>query len=138
LIKVSPALDYTNSVRNIQGIIILAQSHVALLQSPWGNQSIDLFAFNVVQIPHGSLDLTLVGLDVHDKYKGVGVFNELHRRLGCEGVLDDGVLVEARLFRGGLLLVLGLSVQRKSLGAVEVNLRVNTSSLLGNTLLQGF
>ena len=71
-------LDYTNSVGNIQGIIILAQSDVALLQSSGSDQSIDLFTFNVIQIPNGGLDLTLIGLNIHNKYQSVGVFNEFH------------------------------------------------------------
>lgn len=131
-------LDYTNSVSNIQGIVILAQSHIALLQSPRGNQGIDLLAFDIVQIPNSRLDLTLVGLNVDNENKRVGVFDKLHRRLGRKRVLDDRVLVQSRLGRGALLLVLGLSVQLKSLGLVEVNLRVNSGSLLGNSLLQGF
>jgi hypothetical protein len=132
------SLDHTNSVCNIQSIIILRQSHVALLQSSWGNKSVDLFALNVVKIPYCCLDLTLVGLNVNNKYKCVAVFDELHGRLSCEWVLDDGVLVQSILLGGALSLVLGLAVKLQSFWAVEMNPSVDTGPLLGDSLLEGF
>ena len=79
ILSSSPAsLDHSDSVGNIQGIIILAQSNIALLQSPRSNQSVDLFAFNIVQIPDSGLDLSLGGLNVHNKYESVGIFDKLH------------------------------------------------------------
>jgi hypothetical protein len=131
------SLDDTNPVSNIKRIVVFAQSNIGLLQALGGNKSVDLFAFNIVKIPYSSLDLTLVGLKVNDKYKSVAVLNQLHGRLGCQGVLDDGVLVQSVLLGGTLFLVLGLARKTESLGPVEVDLGVNAGPLLGDSLLEG-
>lgn len=77
------SLDHTDSVGNVQGVVVLAQPDIALLQSTRSDQSINLFAFNVVQIPDSGLDLSLVGLDVNNKYESIGIFDKLHRGFGC-------------------------------------------------------
>ena len=82
--------------------------------------------------------MSLGGLNVHNKYESVGIFNKLHRRLGCEGVFDNGVLVQARLGGGADSLILGLSGRRKSLGLVKVYLGVDAASLLRDSLFEGF
>ena len=48
------------------------------------------------------------------------------------------MLVQARLLGGALFLILGFTIKLQSIWLVEVNLGVNTSSLLGNSLLKGF
>ena len=85
----SVSLDDTNSVRNIKSIEILAQSYVALLQASWSDESIDLLALNIVQLLDGRLDLTLVGLDVNNENKSVGILNELHGRFRRQWILDN-------------------------------------------------
>ena len=131
------SLDHTNTVSNIQGIVVLAESDVALLESPWGDQCVDLFAFNVVQFSDSILDLSLVGLDVHNEDQRIAVFDQFHGGFCCEGVFDNGVLVQSALLGNTLGLVLGLSGVLQSIGLVEVHLGVDASSLLGNTLLKG-
>jgi len=130
-------LDHSNPVCHIKGIVVFAQSDVALLESSRGDESVDLFALDIVKIPNSSLDLTLVGLDIDNKDQRVAVLNQLHGRLGSQGVLDDGVLVQSVLFRQSLGGIFGLTVTCKSLGLVEVHLCVDTGALLGDALLQG-
>jgi hypothetical protein len=71
-------LDDANSVSNIKSIVVLAQSNVAFFQSPRSNESIDLFAFDVVEVTNGSLDLTLVRLDINNENQCVAVFDQFH------------------------------------------------------------
>lgn len=72
------SLDDTNSVRYIKGIVVLAQSHIALFEAPWSNERIDLFAFNVVQFTYSGLDLSLVGLNVDNEDQSVAVLDQFH------------------------------------------------------------
>ena len=130
------SLDDSDSVCHIQSIEILAQSHIALFESSWRNKSVDLFTFNVVEFLDSRLDLTLVGLNIYNEHKSIAVLNEFHGRFRRQGVLDDGILVDSRLLWGTAANILGLALQRLSLGPVKVNLCVNTSSLFGNALLE--
>mmetsp|Transcript_22217 Transcript_22217/g.44962 ORF Transcript_22217/g.44962 Transcript_22217/m.44962 type:complete len:203 (-) Transcript_22217:58-666(-) len=130
------SLDHTDPVGNIKGIKVLAQSHVALLEPPGCNKSVDLVALNVVQVLNGRLDLALVGLDVHNEDEGVGVFDELHGGLGGEGVLDDRVLVQRVLLGGGPGGVLRFPGEGKGLRPVEVDLGVDSGALLGKSSLR--
>ena len=82
--------------------------------------------------------MSLVGLNVDNEDKRVAVLDKLHGRLGGQGVLDDGMVTKSVLSWCALVLVLGLSGVLKSLGLVEVNLCVDSGSLLGDALLQGF
>ena len=131
------SLDDTNSVCYIQSIIIFAQPHVTLFQSPRSNQSIDLFAFDIVQFPYSSLDLALIGLDIDNEYQSVAVLNKFHRRLGCEWVLNDRMLVQRVLTGGTLSLVFWFARKLQGLWPVKVDLGVNSSPLLGDSLLEG-
>ena len=132
-----PSLDDTDPVCHIQGIIVFAESHVALLQATGCDESVDLLAFNVVQLSHSILDLSLVGLDIDDEDQGVAILNQLHGGLGGQWVLDDGMLVGLALSWCALGSVLGLPGVLKRLGLVEVHSGVNAGALLGNSLLQG-
>ena len=102
-------LNDTDSIGNIQGIVVFAESHVALLQASRSDQSVDLFTFNVVKLFYCRLDLSLVCLDIHNEDKSVAILNQLHGRLGGQGVLDNGMIVDGILFGCALVLVLGLS-----------------------------
>lgn len=130
-------LNDSNSVGNIKGIVVLAQSNVALLQSPRSDEGVNLLAFNVVKFSDGGLDLTLIGLNIDNKNKCVAVFDQLHGRLSGERVLDDGKCIKTSLLWGALSLILGLARGLQSLRLVEVDLRVDAGSLLGDTLLKG-
>ena len=127
-------LDDTDPVGNIEGIEILGKTDVGLLESTGGDEGVDLVTLDAVEVLDGGLDLSLVGLDVDDEHEGVGVLDELHGRFGGEGVLDDGELVEGVLLGGGSGGVLGLAGE--GVGAVEVDLGVNSGALLGDALLE--
>ena len=123
-------LDYPNPVRNIEGIEILAQTNVTLLQSPWCDKSVDLIAFNLVQILHRLLDLAFVGLNVHDKNESVAILDELHRRFCGERVFDNTVtqlVLALDTFPG----IFGLALKGQGLGSVEVDLCMDPCALLG-------
>lgn len=74
--------------------MLLAQPDVGLLQSPGGDQGIDLIALNAVQFLNGALDLPLVRTDVHNEYKSVAVLDQLHTALSGEGVFNEAVLIK--------------------------------------------
>ena len=132
------SLDDTNSVGHIKGIVVLAQSHIALLQTPGSDECVDLFAFNVVKLLNSSLDLSLVGLNVNNKDQSVAVFDQFHRGLCCQGILDNRVLVQSGLLWYTGSCVFGLTIMLQSLRSEEVHLRVDTGALLGHSLLEGF
>ena len=129
-------LDDTDPVGNIEGIEILGKADVGLLESAGRDEGVDLVTLDAVEVLDGGLDLSLVGLDVDDEDEGVGVLDELHGRFGGEGVLDDGELVEGVLLGGGSGGVLGLAGEGEGVGAVEVDLGVNSGALLGDALLE--
>ena len=108
LLVTSGPLDHANSVSNIESIIIFAQSYIRLLKSPGSDESVDLFAVNVVKFPDRRFDLTLVGLDIDNKDQCIAVFDQFHGGFGCQRVLDDGMLIQATLFWCALGLVLWL------------------------------
>lgn len=70
------SLDNTNLVGNLEGIIISSEFDKSLLLSSWGDQSVDLADFNVVQILHNLFDLGFIGTDVANENKSVSVFWE--------------------------------------------------------------
>ena len=129
-------LDDTDPVGNIEGIEILGKADVGLLESAGGDEGVDLVALDAVEVLDGGLDLSLVGLDVDDEDEGVGVLDELHGGFGRQRVLDDGELVEGVLLGGGSGSVLGLAGEGEGVGAVEVDLGVNSGALLGDALLE--
>ena len=137
LLVTSGPLDHANSVSNIESIIIFAQSYIRLLKSPGSDESVDLFAFNIVKLLDGVLDLALVGLDVDNENQSIAVLDKLHGGFCCERVLNDRVLVKSALLGRALGGVFGLSLRLESLRLVEVNSSVDSGSLLGDTLLEG-
>jgi hypothetical protein len=74
---------------------------------------------DVVHLLNSCLDLLLVSLEVNDEDEGVVVFNLLHRRFSCEGVLQDLVLVKLVPPRCTDSWVLGVSWLLQSLWAVK-------------------
>lgn len=61
-------------------------------QSP--DQSVDFGDVDVVQLLDSVFDLVFVRLDVHNEHQRVVVLDLLHGRLGGQGELDDGVVVQ--------------------------------------------
>ena len=90
-------LDDANPICYIKSIIVFAESNIALFQATGSDESVDLLALDVVEFSNGILDLSLVGLDVNNEDQSVAVLNELHGGFSCQGVLDDGMLVQTAL-----------------------------------------
>ena len=132
----STPLDDADPVGNIEGIEIFGKFHVRLLEAAGGDEGVDLVGLDAVEVLDGGLDLSLVGLDVDDEDQSVRILDEFHGRFGGEGVLDDGELVEGVLLGGGAGSVLGLAGEGQGVGAVEVDLGVDSGSLLGDALLE--
>eukprot|EP00639_Heterosigma_akashiwo_P001132 CAMPEP_0194566752 /NCGR_PEP_ID=MMETSP0292-20121207/5503_1 /TAXON_ID=39354 /ORGANISM="Heterosigma akashiwo, Strain CCMP2393" /LENGTH=112 /DNA_ID=CAMNT_0039416387 /DNA_START=783 /DNA_END=1118 /DNA_ORIENTATION=- len=86
-------LDDADAVGHVQGVEVLGQPHVGLLQPVRPHQRVHLGALDLVQLAHGLLDLALVGGDVHNEDEGVVVLNLLHGGLSGQWVLDGAVLV---------------------------------------------
>lgn len=63
--------------------------------------------------------MVLVGTDVTDKDKSVVVLDFAHGRLGVQGGLDDGELVQGGVASDGLACVLGGTGELQGLGEVE-------------------
>lgn len=83
------------------------------------NESVDLNGVDVIELLQSLLDLGLVGLGVDDEDQGVVLLNLLHGALSVERVNDDLVLVQARLVRERLAVVLRRSRQLQGLGTME-------------------
>lgn len=92
-------LDNSDSISNIQCIVVFRQLHVALLQSSWGDESVDLLALDFVQFLDGGLDLALIGLDIHNKHESVTVLDKFHGGFSGEGVFDNAVFIHRTFFR---------------------------------------
>ena len=93
--------------RDVQRIHICCQSCIRLLGAIRSDQGIDLDAVDIIQLLQRILDLSLVGLHVHDEYQCVVLLNLLHGTLGVERVDDYLVVVESLLMRDRLARVLG-------------------------------
>lgn len=129
-------LDVTNSVGNIQGIVVSSQSDVSLLGTIWSDQGVDLLNVNLVQLLNGSLDLVLVGLDAHLQNQGVTVLNLLDGGLRGNWRLDDLVSVQSGVVWDGLSGVSWGSGQLQGLWQSEGSVGSNLGDLLGVGTLQ--
>lgn len=67
---------------------------ICIHQSNAPDEGVNPLDLDVVHAGHGVLDLLLAGLQVDNEDQGVGLLNLLHRRLGGQGVLQDGILVQ--------------------------------------------
>jgi hypothetical protein len=72
-------------------------------------QRIDLDAIHVVELLQRLLNLSLIGLDIADKYERVVLLDLLHRALRVQRVNDDLVVIEPRLMRHRFSRILGRS-----------------------------
>lgn len=95
-------LDVTNSVGNVQSIVVSSQSDVSLLGTVRSDQSVDLLNVNLVQLLDSSLDLVLVRLQADLEHQGVTVFNLLDGSLRRNRRLDDLVGVHSVVVWNGL------------------------------------
>jgi hypothetical protein len=94
------------------------------------DERVDLDGVDIIELLQSLLDLSLVGLDVHNKYKGVVLLDLFHGTLGVERVDDDLVLIETRLRRNRLSGEFGLAGELKSLGSVEGGRETDLADLL--------
>lgn len=116
---------------NIKRIDIGGQPSESLLGTIWPDEGVDLDAVHIVKLLERSLDLTLVGLDIHDEHQGVVLLNLLHRRFGVERVDDDLVVVETGLMGNTLARILGCAGELQSLGTVERRRLADLGDLVG-------
>jgi hypothetical protein len=107
--------SWIHRVYKLRSVLAPTKSHV--INVP--DKSVDLDGVDVIELLQSLLDLSLVGLDIDDEYQGVVLLDFLHGTLGVERVLDDLVLIEARLVGDGLSWVLWLARKLEGLGAVE-------------------
>lgn len=95
-------LHVTNSVGNVQSVMVSGQSNVSLLGTVWSDQSVNLLNVNLVQLLNSSLDLVLVSLQANLEYQGVTVLDLLDSGLGGNWRLNDLVGVHSVVVWNGL------------------------------------
>ena len=95
------------------------------------DEGVDLDGFDIVKLLESLFDLSLVGLDVDDKDKGVVLLNLLHGTLSVERVDDDLVLIETGSMWDGLSWVLWCTGELEGLGAVEGSRETDLADLVG-------
>jgi hypothetical protein len=101
------------------------------------DQSVDLDSVNIVQLLKSLLDLSLVGLNIHDEDKGVVLLNLLHGALSVERVDDDILGIEAGDVRHRLARVLWCAGKTEGLGAVEGRVQADLANLVRVNLFGG-
>lgn len=94
------------------------------------DECVDFDGVNVVESLEGTLDLSLVGLDVDNENEGVVLFHLLHRALSVERVHNDLVLIKARKVRNRLAGVLGRAGKLQSLRTVEAVAQADLAGLV--------
>lgn len=114
-----PRLDETNLVGHISGIHVRGKADKGLLLPIGTDESVDLESISIVHTLDGVLDVVLGGTGVHEEHQGVVLLNALHRRLGVQGSLDHGELVQTRTGGNRLAGVLGGTGKTKGLGPIK-------------------
>ena len=94
------------------------------------DKGVDLDGVNIVELLEGSLNLTLVGLDVDDEDEGVVFLDLLHGALGVQGVENNLVGVKCGLAGNRHARVLGRPGELEGLGAVESGRGANLAGLV--------
>lgn len=101
------------------------------------NEGVNLDGLDVVESLDGILDVVLVGTDIADEHKGVLILDLAHGRLGVQGELDDGVLVQGGGLGAGATSILGGTGQLEGLGEVEAHGGANLLGGLGVGATEG-
>jgi hypothetical protein len=127
-------LDNPDPVGNIEGVEVLTQTNITLLQSPWRDESVHLITLNLVQILHRLLDLAFVGLDINNENESVAVFDKLHRGFCGERVFNDTV-TQLVLALNAFSSIFGLALKSQGFGSVEVDLGMDPCPFLGLSAL---
>ncbi len=129
-------LQEAELVGDIEGIVVIGELDVSLLEAVGSDQSVNSVNLDIVQLLSRSLYLLLVGSQRDDEHQGVAVLNVLHGSLGGQGVLDHIESLGSLDLLVGLDSDLGVSSKLKSLGLVEVNLGVDGGGLSAIALLK--
>merc|ERR1740130_1879204 len=124
--------DDANAVRNVERVEVWSQVHVRLLLAIRPDKRINLLALDIVDLLDGLLDLLFRSTNVDDEHESVDLFDLLHGRLGGEGVLEDGVLVQLLKGLNGFPWVLWLPFRLEGLGQEEVHIEAFLGRLPGN------
>jgi hypothetical protein len=114
-------LDDANLVGHIKRIAISDEFHVCLLVAIGCVERVDFFDGDLVELLDRVFDGALRGALVHEEHKRVVVLDLLHRRLGCDRVLDSRVLVEFMAARCAAPRELGCTRQLEGAGSSEVD-----------------
>merc|ERR550537_25352 len=123
--QVSSSND-SNSVGNIESIIVRSQVNIGFLSSIRTNECVHLGTLYIVELADSLLDFGFCGIDVNKEDQGVDLLDLFHGRLSCDRALDDAILVElvtTTLHR--LSRVLWVPSLGQGLGFVEAHLRTN-------------
>lgn len=121
---------------DIESVDIRSKTGISLLGSVGADQGVDLNGVDVIELLQGTLDLSLVGLDVDNEDEGVVFLHLLHGALGVERVDDDLVLIEARQVRDRLAGELRFAGQGQSLGLMKGSAQADLALLLGVSSLE--
>jgi len=109
-------------VGDLEGVEILGEDNVSLLQATGSNQSVNFADLDLVKFFNWLLDHWLSCALVNNENEGVLVFSSLDGTFGASGVLNDGVLVPGLLFRDTVWDSFGLAGKSKSLWESKGNL----------------
>src|SRR3954463_1793272 len=94
------------------------------------DESVNLDSINIVELLQSLLDLSLVGLDIDDEYKGIVFLDLLHGALGVKRVDNDLVLIKSGLRWNRLSEVFGLPGELEGLRSVESSRKTDLADLL--------
>jgi hypothetical protein len=126
----------TDSVGNIESILVAGEGHVGLLLTSCGNESVNFLDLNLVKGLHGLLNELFVGSLVYNENETVVILNGFDCRLTGQWVLDDSELIESVIVVDTVNGDLWNSLLDKGLWQSECGLMPNLSLLSGmGTLL---
>lgn len=129
-------LDETNLGSNIQSLDIAGQSDIGLLGTIGTNEGVDLGGINIVHPLDSILNMTLIGLQIHNKHQSVILLHLAHGGLGGQWKLENRELVQARQMGNGLAWVLGSTVENESTWTTESGAGADLKGDIGMSALK--
>ena len=130
-------LNVSNSVGNIQSIVVSSQSDVCLLGSVRSHHGVNVMNNNFVHSLYRNLNLVLVGLDVNLENQDVSVLNLLHGSLRGNWRNNHLVGIHSVVVGNSLSSILGSSGQLQGLWSVETGVSSHLDNLVGVGTFQG-
>ena len=110
-------------VGDIQSVLSLIQLHISFLGTVRTDKGIHLNGIYLVQLLHRRLDIRFIGSGIHDKNKGVVVFNLLHRCLSGEWEFNHREVIKLEISQSltASTRVFGASGRFLGFGSVELD-----------------